>query len=56
MSEYQNIVSELTFSSQCIYLSRETRDGCDGCPGPIGKERNRTAEAILGQNQPNRDR
>lgn len=35
---------------------RETRDGCDGCPGPVGKERNRTAEAILGLNQPNRDR
>jgi len=26
---------------------RETRDGCDGCPGPNGNARNRTAEAIL---------
>lgn len=25
---------------------RETQDGCDGCPGPNGKSRNRTAEAI----------
>lgn len=24
---------------------RETRDGCDGCPGPFGGPRNRTAEA-----------
>jgi len=29
---------------------RETRDGCDGCPGPVGDARNRTAEAILGTN------
>jgi hypothetical protein len=29
---------------------RETRDGCDGCPGPAGKSRNRTAEAILNRN------
>eukprot|EP00088_Acartia_fossae_P026018 TRINITY_DN2679_c0_g2_i1.p1 TRINITY_DN2679_c0_g2~~TRINITY_DN2679_c0_g2_i1.p1 ORF type:complete len:400 (-),score=119.69 TRINITY_DN2679_c0_g2_i1:316-1515(-) len=29
---------------------RETRDGCDGCPGPVGGVRNRTAEAILGTN------
>ena len=29
---------------------RETRDGCDGCPGPSGGLRNRTAEAILGKN------
>jgi len=27
---------------------RETRDGCDGCPGTVGGKRNRTAEAILG--------
>merc|ERR1711962_1058879 len=26
---------------------RETQDGCDGCPGPNGRSRNRTAEAIL---------
>merc|ERR1711892_1642518 len=29
---------------------RETRDGCDGCPGPSGGERNRTAEAIVNKN------
>jgi len=29
---------------------RETRDGCDGCPGPAGGARNRTAEAILNRN------
>merc|ERR1712025_785992 len=29
---------------------RETRDGCDGCPGPAGGSRNRTAEAILNRN------
>merc|ERR1712168_1464201 len=29
---------------------RELRDGCDGCPGPLGGSRNRTAEAILNQN------
>lgn len=29
---------------------RETRDGCDGCPGAIGGKRNRTAEAILSRN------
>ena len=29
---------------------RELRDGCDGCPGPQGGLRNRTAEAILNQN------
>jgi len=29
---------------------RETRDGCDGCPGPAGKSRNRTAEAIISRN------
>merc|ERR1712025_1325209 len=29
---------------------RETRDGCDGCPGPAGGARNRTAEAILNSN------
>merc|ERR1711970_19610 len=29
---------------------RETRDGCDGCPGPAGGSRNRTAEAILNSN------
>merc|ERR1712072_1451795 len=29
---------------------RETRDGCDGCPGPAGDSRNRTAEAILNRN------
>lgn len=27
---------------------RETRDGCDGCPGPFGGPRNRTAEAAGG--------
>jgi hypothetical protein len=27
---------------------RETQDGCDGCPGPFGGDRNRTAEEILG--------
>merc|ERR1712227_673754 len=27
-----------------------TRDGCDGCPGPVGGKRNRTAEAILSRN------
>jgi len=26
---------------------RELRDGCDGCPGPLGGLRNRTAERIL---------
>ena len=26
---------------------RETRDGCDGCPGPVGGARNRTAEASI---------
>jgi len=31
---------------------RETRDGCDGCPGPVGNLRNRTAEAILAQSGP----
>jgi len=30
---------------------RETRDGCDGCPGPLGGRRNRTAETILGLNR-----
>ncbi len=29
-------------------LFRETRDGCDGCPGPFGGPRNRTAEAAGG--------
>merc|ERR1712117_87703 len=29
---------------------RETRDGCDECPGPAGGSRNRTAEAILNSN------
>jgi len=29
---------------------RETRDGCDGCPGPDGRSRNRTAEQIERQN------
>jgi len=32
---------------------RELRDGCDGCPGPVGRLRNRTAEA---QNRVNTDR
>merc|ERR1712088_357078 len=29
---------------------RETRDGCDGCPGPVGAARNGTAEAIQNRN------
>merc|ERR1712032_231018 len=29
---------------------RETQDGCDGCPGPLGDTRNRTAEAIIASN------
>merc|ERR1712106_682649 len=29
---------------------RETKDGCDGCPGPSGGLRNRTAEAIVSRN------
>jgi len=29
---------------------RETQDGCDGCPGPLGEKRNRTAEAIVASN------
>jgi len=29
---------------------RETQDGCDGCPGPLGEKRNRTAEAIIASN------
>jgi len=29
---------------------RETKDGCDGCPGPSGGSRNRTAEAIVSRN------
>jgi len=29
---------------------RETKDGCDGCPGPLGGERNRTAEAFIRRN------
>ena len=32
----------------CAGDLRETQDGCDGCPGPFGRARNRTAEAILG--------
>ena len=32
----------------CAGDLRETQDGCDGCPGPNGGKRNRTAEAILG--------
>jgi len=34
----------------CEGDKRETRDGCDGCPGPIGGTRNRTAEAIINSN------
>jgi len=34
----------------CAGDLRETQDGCDGCPGPNGGKRNRTAEAILGPN------
>jgi len=34
----------------CEGDKRETRDGCDGCPGPVGGTRNRTAEAIINQN------
>jgi len=29
---------------------RETQDGCDGCPGPRGGLRNRTAEAFISAN------
>jgi len=29
---------------------RETQDGCDGCPGPLGGLRNRTAENIIASN------
>lgn len=29
---------------------RETQDGCDGCPGPRGGARNRTAEDIVSSN------
>jgi len=29
---------------------RETQDGCDGCPGPLGEIRNRTAESIIASN------
>jgi hypothetical protein len=34
----------------CTGDLRETRDGCDGCPGPAGGKRNRTAEAIISRN------
>ena len=34
----------------CAGDLRETRDGCDGCPGPAGGARNRTAEAVLSRN------
>ena len=34
----------------CFGDLRETRDGCDGCPGPQGGSRNRTAEAIINSN------
>jgi len=34
----------------CAGDIRETKDGCDGCPGPNGGSRNRTAEAIIGRN------
>merc|ERR1711887_459040 len=34
----------------CEGDKRETRDGCDGCPGPQGGSRNRTAEAIINSN------
>jgi len=30
---------------------RETRDGCDGCPGPNGGPRDRTAEALDSRNR-----
>ena len=33
----------------CAGDLRETQDGCDGCPGPFGDKRNRTAESILGK-------
>jgi len=32
----------------CIGDLRETQDGCVACPGPNGRPRNRTAEAVLG--------
>ena len=32
----------------CMGDIRETQDGCVSCPGPNGRPRNRTAEAILG--------
>merc|ERR1712061_799153 len=34
----------------CLGDLRETKDGCDGCPGPSGGKRNRTAEAIINSN------
>merc|ERR1712158_293416 len=38
---------------------RETQDGCNPCPGPLGKARNRTAEAsvevLLEMEEPGRD-
>jgi hypothetical protein len=36
------------FKMCCV--CRETRDGCDGCPGPLGSSRYRTAESILAGN------
>jgi len=38
----------------CLGDVRDTQDGCDHCPGPNGKFRNRTAEAILGIGPPTR--
>ena len=35
----------------CAGDVRETRDGCDGCPGPNGAGRNRTAEAFTNKNR-----
>jgi len=32
----------------CAGDLREVQDGCNPCPGPLGADRNRTAEAILG--------
>ena len=38
----------LCYKSSFISFFRETRDGCDPCPGPFGGPRNRTVEASSG--------